>query len=55
MSPAAADYQVTRAVILVPTRELSLQVASFLKSLMKYSDEVIQAVNIAAGGANLQR
>ncbi|KAF8603842.1 DEAD-domain-containing protein [Ceratobasidium sp. AG-I] len=41
--------QATRAVILVPTRELADQVTKHLKSLLAYCDKDVTAVNIAGG------
>jgi ATP-dependent RNA helicase DDX56/DBP9 len=43
--------QATRAVILVPTRELAEQITEQLKKLGKYCEEVIIA-NLAGGGTN---
>ncbi|KAG8931441.1 ATP-dependent DNA/RNA helicase [Tulasnella sp. 418] len=39
----------TRALILVPTRELAEQVTSHLKSLLRYCDKEISCMNIATG------
>lgn len=55
ISPASADYQATRVVILVPTRELALQVNGFLKSLTAYCEGLVQIVNTATSGASVQR
>ncbi|KAI9638214.1 putative ATP-dependent RNA helicase [Dioszegia hungarica] len=52
---ATKEYQATRVVIVVPTRELSMQVATFLGELTVYCEEAIKVVNVAAGAANLQR
>lgn len=41
--------QATRAVVLVPTRELADQVAKHLKSLLSYCDKDVTAANIAGG------
>ncbi|KAG9086168.1 ATP-dependent DNA/RNA helicase [Ceratobasidium sp. UAMH 11750] len=41
--------QATRAVILVPTRELSDQVAKHLKGLLAYCDKDVTVANIAGG------
>lgn len=42
----------TRALILVPTRELSEQVSSHLKSLLKYSQKEVSQVNLAGSGTD---
>lgn len=55
LSPASAEYQATRAVILVPTKELALQVTSFIKNVTKYCEGLVQCVDVAAGGASIQR
>ncbi|KIR31474.1 ATP-dependent RNA helicase DBP9 [Cryptococcus deuterogattii 2001/935-1] len=55
LSPASAEYQATRAVILVPTKELALQVSSFIKNVTKYCEGLVQCVDVAAGGASIQR
>ncbi len=55
ISAADLSKQVTRAIILVPTRELAEQVSNHLKSLLKYC-EGITSVNAAAGATtHLQR
>jgi hypothetical protein len=55
VSGADLSKQVTRAVILVPTRELAEQVSNYLKTLLKYC-EGITSVNAAAGATtHLQR
>ncbi|TIA69079.1 hypothetical protein E3P91_03786 [Wallemia ichthyophaga] len=41
-----------RALILVPTRELSEQISSHLKSLVKYSSNEISHVNLAGSGTD---
>jgi ATP-dependent RNA helicase DDX56/DBP9 len=38
--------------VLVPTRELSEQVTSFLRSVLKYCENVVSVVNVAVGTAN---
>ncbi|BEJ17634.1 hypothetical protein CspHIS471_0610350 [Cutaneotrichosporon sp. HIS471] len=53
--PTSPTYQVTRAVVLVPTRELAIQVANFVKALTVYAEGLMSVVNVAAGGANIQR
>ncbi|ADV25569.1 ATP-dependent RNA helicase DBP9 [Cryptococcus gattii E566] len=55
LSPASAEYQATRAVILVPTKELALQVSSFIKNVTKYCEGLVQCVDVAAGGSSIQR
>ncbi|ODN77948.1 ATP-dependent RNA helicase DBP9 [Cryptococcus amylolentus CBS 6039] len=55
LSPASAEYQATRAVILVPTKELALQVATFIRNVIKYCEGLVQCVNVATGGASVQR
>ncbi|KAK8866093.1 ATP-dependent RNA helicase DBP9 [Kwoniella newhampshirensis] len=55
ISPASPEYQSTRVVILVPTKELAMQVATFVKNVAKYCEGSIQHVNVAASGANIQR
>ncbi|KAK4686040.1 ATP-dependent RNA helicase DDX56/DBP9, partial [Tremellales sp. Uapishka_1] len=55
LTPASPEYQSTRAIILVPTRELAIQVTTFIKSLSVYCDGLISAVNVAAGGSSVQR
>lgn len=48
--------QVTRAVVLVPTRELSEQVTSHLRSLITYCDKEVSICNVCTGTAtHLQR
>jgi ATP-dependent RNA helicase DDX56/DBP9 len=53
--PTSPTYQVTRAVVLVPTRELAIQVTNFVKALTVYAEGLVSVVNVAAGGANVQR
>lgn len=43
--------QATRAVILVPTRELADQVTKYLKGLLAYCEKDVTAVNIAGGSS----
>lgn len=45
-------YRATRALILVPTRELSEQVHSCLRSLLAYCDKDIAVSNVASGAAS---
>ncbi|EJT49333.1 ATP-dependent RNA helicase [Trichosporon asahii var. asahii CBS 2479] len=54
-SPAESDYQVTRAVILVPTRELAMQVTNFVKSISTYCEGLVSVVNVASGATNVQK
>lgn len=53
-TPSIVDpsYQVTRALILVPTRELSEQVHSCLQSLLTYCDKEVAISNVASGTAS---
>jgi superfamily II DNA/RNA helicase len=46
------SYRVTRALILVPTRELSEQVHSSLRSLSAYCDKEVAISNVASGAAS---
>ncbi|KAJ6620668.1 DEAD-domain-containing protein [Mycena sp. CBHHK59/15] len=53
---SADAQQATRALILVPTRELSEQVSTCLKGLLKYCEDDIAISNVAAGTTtHLQR
>ncbi|WWC58771.1 ATP-dependent RNA helicase DBP9 [Kwoniella dejecticola CBS 10117] len=54
-SPASPEYQTTRVVILVPTKELALQVNTFVKTATKYCEGLIGCVNVASGGSSVQR
>lgn len=46
----------TRALMLVPTKELSEQTTTYLKKLLVYCDKEIAVANVAAGtSTNLQR
>ncbi|KAJ3918658.1 ATP-dependent RNA helicase dbp9 [Lentinula edodes] len=47
--------QATRCVILVPTRELSEQVSSYLKGLCKYCEDIVVANAAGSTSAHLQR
>jgi ATP-dependent RNA helicase DDX56/DBP9 len=50
------DRQQTRALILVPTRELAEQVTRTLKGLVTYCDKEVLVANVAGGAsAQLQR
>lgn len=46
------SYRVTRALILVPTRELSEQVHSCLRCLLAYCDKEVAISNVANGAAS---
>ncbi|KAI0076592.1 DEAD-domain-containing protein [Panus rudis PR-1116 ss-1] len=55
-SSSETPSQTTRAVILVPTRELSEQVTSHLRGLIKYCDKDVAICNVCIGTSNhLQR
>jgi ATP-dependent RNA helicase DDX56/DBP9 len=46
----------TRALVLVPTKELAEQVTTFLRSVVRYCDKDVVAVNVASETtAHLQR
>ncbi|KAJ3885996.1 ATP-dependent RNA helicase dbp9 [Lentinula edodes] len=47
--------QATRCVILVPTRELSEQVSSYLKGLCKYCEDIVVANAAGSTSGHLQR
>lgn len=48
--------QATRALILVPTRELSEQVSAYLRGLVVYCDQEVTVANLASGTTtHLQR
>ncbi|KJA28170.1 hypothetical protein HYPSUDRAFT_197689 [Hypholoma sublateritium FD-334 SS-4] len=50
------NRQVTRALILVPTRELSEQVSTYLKGLLTYCEKDVTITNVASGTtSHLQR
>ncbi|WVO16876.1 ATP-dependent RNA helicase DBP9 [Cryptococcus depauperatus] len=55
MSPASVNYQATRSVILVPTKELALQVTAFIANITKYCQGLVDCINVVAGGASVQR
>ncbi|KAG1831377.1 P-loop containing nucleoside triphosphate hydrolase protein [Suillus variegatus] len=56
LSASDEAYQVTRAVILVPTRELSEQVTACLQRLLTYCEKEIIVMNSATGSStHLQR
>ncbi|KZV91515.1 ATP-dependent RNA helicase dbp9 [Exidia glandulosa HHB12029] len=48
-SKKTAAQSATRALILVPTRELSEQVSSLLKGLLQYCEKDVTYVNVATG------
>ncbi|KAJ6592317.1 DEAD-domain-containing protein [Mycena vulgaris] len=53
---AADAAQATRALILVPTRELSEQVSAYLKGLLAYCEDEVAISNLASGTTtHLQR
>ncbi|KAI6167477.1 P-loop containing nucleoside triphosphate hydrolase protein [Pisolithus thermaeus] len=55
LSEVDPTYHTTRALILVPTRELSEQVLTCLRSITKYCDKEITLLNTASGfAAHLQ-
>ncbi|KAF8967708.1 P-loop containing nucleoside triphosphate hydrolase protein [Flammula alnicola] len=49
LAPEDENRQVTRALILVPTRELSEQVSTSLKGLLAYCDKEVTTSNVASG------
>lgn len=55
LTTASKDYQKTRMVILVPTKELAMQVTAFMKQLTVYCEGVVGVCNVSAGGAATQR
>ncbi|KIJ20692.1 hypothetical protein PAXINDRAFT_160225 [Paxillus involutus ATCC 200175] len=56
LSSVDPSYQITRALILVPTRELSEQVNTCLQGLLTYCDREVTISNAASGTAvHLQR
>ncbi|PPR00522.1 hypothetical protein CVT26_009908 [Gymnopilus dilepis] len=56
LSPDDENQQATRALILVPTRELSEQVSTYLKTLLAYCEKEIVVSNVGTGtSAHLQR
>lgn len=56
LSTVDSSYRVTRALILVPTRELSEQVHSCLRSLVAYCDKEVAISNVASGAtSHIQR
>lgn len=42
----------TRALILIPTKELSEQVSSYLRKLLIYCDKTVRVTNIASGASS---
>ncbi|KIY52888.1 ATP-dependent RNA helicase dbp9 [Fistulina hepatica ATCC 64428] len=50
-SSSETPSHVTRALILVPTRELSEQVSGYLRSLLKYCQDEVLVSNVASGTA----
>ena len=53
LSPEDESLQATRALILVPSRELSEQVSTSLKGLIAYCDKDATILNIASGTTSL--
>ena len=52
----AGAAQATRALILVPTRELAEQVSTYLKGLLVYCEDEVATSNLASGTTtHLQR
>jgi ATP-dependent RNA helicase DDX56/DBP9 len=53
---SSGDAQKTRALVLVPTRELAEQVTTHMSKLLVYCEKEIIVVNVASGGTtHLQR
>jgi len=48
-------WQSTRVIILVPTKELGMQVTGFLKKLTLYCEGLITICNATSGGASVQK
>lgn len=42
-------WRATRALVLVPTKELSEQVTAHIKALLKYCEKEVNVVNVAQG------
>ncbi len=56
LSAENENYQITRSLILVPTRELSEQISLHLKCLLAYCDKEVIVLNAASGNTSqLQR
>jgi len=56
LSHADESKQATRAVVLVPTKELAEQVTAHLRGLTKYCEDDVMLANVASGTtAHLQR
>ncbi|KAF9480534.1 DEAD-domain-containing protein [Pholiota conissans] len=56
LAPDDENRQVTRSLILVPTRELAEQVSKYLKSILVYCDKEITISNVTSGTtSHLQR
>lgn len=43
------NRQLTRALILVPTRELAEQVSGHLRALLKYCEDDVSVANVSSG------
>ena len=56
MSEEDPESQAVRALILVPTKELSEQVSKHLRQLLVYCEKVVSVANLVSGApAHLQR
>lgn len=56
MSEDDPDRQLVRALILVPTKELSEQVSKHLRQLLVYCEKIVSVANLVSGApAHLQR
>ena len=53
--PSQPGWQSTRVIILVPTKELGMQVTAFLKKLTQYCEGLVTLCNATSGGASVQR
>ncbi|ORX37388.1 P-loop containing nucleoside triphosphate hydrolase protein [Kockovaella imperatae] len=55
MNPSEPGWQSTRAIIMVPTKELGIQVTSFLKKLTVYCEGLVGICNATSPSASVQR
>ena len=55
LDPSSPGWQSTRVVVLVPTKELGMQVSSFLKKLTQYCEALINIYNASSGGNSIAR